>query len=336
MHSIPTTGSNTTGRRGVVAVDKVGNKIRFYDPTTLVETKVIDGPEPCVHELALSHDHTRAYVPLYGDGIYGGNKNPNNKIVVLDLEEQAIADVITLPAGLVAPHGMVTTADGKLWFACDIPRKLSLLDPQSRQVEASYDVPVKGPHLICSSADGGRIYVSAKEGDVTVFDTAKRALIGSISVRAAGVESGNGSGTEGISPTPDGQRIVAIDNDRNDLRVIDNETLREIDRVPLVNQALSNVKRSRLHKLMFSPDGTHLVVTGYTSGNCWLIDAADYRRQTLVPVAKGPMGIAFPPDGKNVIVTSHDSGLLTRIDLDTKKPIAAYDGGAGIEVFTYF
>lgn len=131
MHPIPTTGSNTTGTRGIVAVDKVGNKIRFYDPVTLKESKVIDGPEPCVHELALSHDHTRAYIPLYGDGIYGGNKNPNNKVVVVDLERQEIAVVITLPGGLVAPHGMVTTADGKLWLVCDLPRKLALLDRKS-------------------------------------------------------------------------------------------------------------------------------------------------------------------------------------------------------------
>lgn len=333
---IPTTGSNTTGSRGLVAVDKVGNKIRFYDPVTIREIKVLDGPEPCVHELAISHDHERAYVPLYGDGIYGGNKNPNNKVVVVDLVRREIADVITLGPDHVAPHGMVTTSDGKLWLACDIPRKLMLLDPASRKIEAVYDIPVKGPHIICASATSDRIWISAKEGDVTVFDTEQRSIIARIPVRAPGVESGNGSGTEGISPTPDGKRLVAIDNDRGDLRVIDNETLREIDRVPLVMQALSNPKRSRLHKLAFSPDGRHLVVTGYTSGNCWLIDAADYRRQTLVPVAKGPMGVAFPPDGQSVIVTSHDSGLLTRIDLAAKRAVTAYDGGAGIEVLSFY
>jgi hypothetical protein len=48
------------------------------------------------------------------------------------------------------------------------------------------------------------------------------------------------------------------------------------------------------------------------------------------------MGIAFPPDGKTAIVTSHDSGLLTRIDLASKRAIAAYDGGTGIEVLTYY
>ena len=335
MHP-PTTGSNTTGSRGIVAVDKVGNKIRFFDPVTLKETKVFDGPEPCVHEFAISHDHTRAYVPLYGDGIYGGNKNANNKILVLDLERQEPAGLITLRPDDRAPHGMVTTPDGKLWLVCDIPRRLLLVDPQTRSIEASYDVPVIGPHILCSNADGSRLYISAKEGDITVFDTARRTFIASIPVRAPGIETGNGSGTEGITPTPDGRHVLAIDNDRGDLRVIDTATDREIDRVPMQMQALTNPKRSRLGKLMFSPDGRHLVVTAYTSGNCWLLDPADYRRQTLVPVAKGPMGMAFPPDGQSVIVTSHDSGILTRIDLTTKRPAAAYDGGTGIEVLTYY
>ncbi len=334
--NLPTTGSNTTGTRGVVAVDKVGNKIRFYDPASLKEIKSFDGPEPCVHELAISHDHKWAYVPLYGDGIYGGNKHPNNKVLVLDLERQEIADLVALGDDCLAPHGMVTAADGKLWVVCDIPRKLLLVDPARRAVEAAYDCPVKGPHLICATADGARLYISAKEGDVTAFDTTARAFVAGISVRAPGVESGNGSGTEGITPTPDGTRIVAIDNIQGDLRVIDMANHREIDRVPMISQALTNPKRSRLGKLMFSPDGRHLVVTGYTSGNCWLVDAGDFRRQTLVPVAKGPMGMAFPPEGGSVIVTSHDSGLLTRIDLASQRAVAAYDGGSGIEVLTFY
>ena len=129
---------------------------------------------------------------------------------------------------------------------------------------------------------------------------------------------------------------MAIDNIQGDLRVIDVAGNREIDRVPMIAQALTNPKRSRLGKLMFSPDGKHLVVTGYTGGNCWLVDAGDFRRQTLVPVAKGPMGMAFPPEGGSVIVTSHDSGLLTRIDLASQRAVAAYDGGAGVEVLTYY
>ena len=100
--------------------------------------------------------------------------------------------------------------------------------------------------------------------------------------------------------------------------------------MPLVSCPPSNPKRSRLAKLMFSPDGRYLVATAYASALAWVIDAADLRRQTLVPVAKGPQGMAFPPDGTSVVVASHDSGLLTRIDLSEPRATAAHDGGSGV------
>ena len=137
-------------------------------------------------------------------------------------------------------------------------------------------------------------------------------------------------------PTPAGDRLIVIDNDRSDLRVIDTATDTEVARVPLLSSPPSNPKRSRLAKARFSPDGRTLVVTSYASALTWVIDAADLRRQTLVPVAKGPQGMAFPPDGRSVIVSSHDSGLLTRIDLANPRPVAANDGASGIEVLAYY
>ena len=326
-------GSNVTGTTGLVAVDKVGNKIRFYDPQSLREIKHFDAPEPCAHEMAISHDRKTAFVPLYGDGIYGGNKNPNNKILIVDLVKQQLAGVIPL-GEFVAPHGMVATREGKLWVVCDIPGKLLLIDPASRTVEAVYDCPAKGPHIVVLTPDEHKLSVSHKEGALAAFDVAQRKFVASVPMGE--ITSGNGSGSEGIAPMGDGKHLLALDNERNDLRVIDIATDREIDRVPLDGNPFSNIKRSRLAKLMFSPDGRHLVVTTYASGLAWLIDAADLRRQTRVPVAKGPQGIAFAPEGKSALVSSHDSGLLTRISLADGCAVAAYDGGAGIEVLAYY
>jgi DNA-binding beta-propeller fold protein YncE len=332
---MPYAGSNVTGTDGLIAVDKVGNKIRFYDPRRLTEIKAFDAPEPAAHELAIAHDHKTAFVPLYGDGIYGNNKKPNNKILVIDLVRQQLADVIAL-GEFVAPHGMVATRAGKLWVVCDIPNKLLLIDPPTRAVEAVYDCPAKGPHIVVLTPDEKKLYVSSKEGDLAAFDLASRRFVAAVPLRAPGVISGNGSGGEGLTPTPAGDRLVVIDNDRSDLRVVDVATDREVDRVTLIHNALSNVKRSRLAKLMFSPDGKHLVVTAYASGLAWLIDAADLRMQTLIPVAKGPQGMAFAADGRTALISSHDSGLLTQIDLSDGRPIAAHDGGVGIEVLAYY
>ena len=304
-------GSNVTGTDGLIAVDKVGNRIRFYDPQTLSEIGGFAAPEPCVHELAITPDHKTAFVPLYGDGIYGANKNPNNKILAIDLVRRELADIIPL-GEFVAPHGMVAARDGKLWVVCDIPDKLLLVDPQRRAVEAAFDCPSRGPHVLTLTPDGTRIYISCKEGPVAVFDVSPRKFIATIPVGAPSVSKGNGSGGEGVTPTPDGRYLLVIDNDRNDLHVIDIAENREIDRIALAGSVLSNVKRSRLAKLMFSPDGDHLVVTAYAGGMAWRLDPHDYRNQTQIPLAKGPQGMAFAPDGRTALISSHDSGLLTQ------------------------
>ena len=331
----PYAGSNVTGSSGLIAVDKVGNHIRFYDPESLREIKSFPAPEPAAHELAIAHDRRLAFVPLYGDGIYGNNKRPNNKILVIDLVTQSLIDIIPLGA-VWGPHGMVATSDGKLWVVADIANKLLVVDPRTRSIEAAWDCPSRGAHQMAMLPDKSKVYVSCKEGDIAVFHRARRAWTASVSVRAPGVETGNGSGSEGLMPTADGRRLVVIDNAANDLRVIDTATDTEVDRAPLAHCQPSNPKRSRLAKLMFSPDGRHLVVTAYAGGLAWIVDAADLRRQAIVPVAKGPQGMAFPPDGRSVVVASHDSGLLTRIDLASKQAVAAYDGGSGIEVLAYY
>jgi DNA-binding beta-propeller fold protein YncE len=312
----------------LIAVDKVANKIRFYD-VRLREIKVIDGPEPCVHELALTPDRRTAFVPLYGDGIYGGNKRPNNKILAVDLVRMEIADVIAL-GEFTAPHGMTVTRDGRLWVTCDIPNKLLCVNPQTRVIEAAYDNPGKGGHLVEMLADESKLYVSAKKGPLGVFDLARRAFVAAVPLAAPDVSAGNGTGSEGIVPAPDGRHLIAIDNDRSDLRVIDVREDREVDRVPLQPFVFTNPKRSRLAKLAFSANGRWLVVTSYASALAWVIDAADLSRQRLVPVAKGPMGTLFEPGGRTALVSSHDSGLLTRIDLEEGRAVAAYDGGSGI------
>lgn len=321
----------------LIAVDKVANKVRFYD-TALRETKVIDVAEPCVHELALSPDRRTAFIPLYGAGIYGNNKQPNNKVLVIDLPRQEIADVIDL-GEYVAPHGMAAMRDGTLWVTCDIPNKLLCIDPAAppaQRIVAAYDNPAKGGHLIEKLPDESKLYVSAKEGPLGVFDLTRRAFTATVPLATPGVTAGNGSGSEGLTPSPDGKALLVLDNDRMDLRVIDTATDREIDRIPLSPYVFTNPKRSRLAKLAFSRDGRHLVVTSYAGALAWVLDASDYRTQTCIPLAKGPMGIVFPPNNRTVLVSSHDSGIITCIDLAERRAIASYDGGSGIEVMAFY
>ena len=325
----------STAARGLIAIDKVGNKIRFYDPDTLCQATEIAAPEPCVHELAISPDGATAFVPLYGDGIYGSNKNPNNKVMVVDLAARAVADVIALGEHL-APHGMTATRAGRLLVACDLSNALLRIDPRRRAIEAVFKIPGKGAHFIAALADESKLYCSNKEGALAVFDLARETFVASLPMAGPGITAGNGSGSEGLAVAPDGKRVFTVDNHVSELHAIDTATDREVARVPLVMNALTNVKRSRLHRLAVSGDGGTLIVTNYASGLAWIIDTDDLARQTLVTVAKGPQGIAFAPDGRSALIANHDSGIITRIDLAARRADAVFDGGAGIEVLAFF
>src|ERR1035438_10342249 len=94
-----------TGRNGLIAVDKIGNKILFLDPTTYDTILTLGGFAPRVHELAISPDGTTAFVPIYGDGKHGDNPNPGHLIAVFDLKaHRHVGDIRTAPH--VAPHGL--------------------------------------------------------------------------------------------------------------------------------------------------------------------------------------------------------------------------------------
>jgi len=85
--------NHPTGTRGVLLIDKVGGQIRFVDPVTYKERaafKVATNP----HDFVLTADRKTAYVPLYGDGIYGRNPNPGHEVVIVDMDAQKIVGTI--------------------------------------------------------------------------------------------------------------------------------------------------------------------------------------------------------------------------------------------------
>src|SRR5690242_7337126 len=102
--------NNPTGTQGLILIDKIGRHIRFLDPGTFKEiTNFETGVAP--HDLAITSDHKTAYVPIYGDGVYGRNPNPGHTIAVIDLVNKKLADTIDV-SPYIAPHGIQIDAAG--------------------------------------------------------------------------------------------------------------------------------------------------------------------------------------------------------------------------------
>src|SRR4030095_3122432 len=96
--------NNPTGTGGLIMIDKRCVVVSFFDPATLKEIGNLQLEAP-PHELAISADHKTAYVPLYGDGVYGNNPNPGHKIVAIDLTTRKVSNTIDVSPH-VAPHGL--------------------------------------------------------------------------------------------------------------------------------------------------------------------------------------------------------------------------------------
>lgn len=313
--------NNPTGTHGLIVIDKIGRHVRFYDPSTFKEISNLEvGVAP--HDVAISPDHKTAYIPVYGDGVYGRNPHPGHTIAIIDLASRQVSGTIDV-SPYQAPHGIQIDSAGKIYVTCDLSRKLLVIDPEKRSIEAALDTEGTG-HWSAVLPDASKAYVANKNDKlyVTVIDLKKRAIIARIPAP---------NGTEGITASPDGKWVVAVDHSEPKLLVIDPAT----DTVEVTIPLEGNTKAS--FKPRFSPDGSKLLVCNLAERLVNIIDVADaHGKQQVIPVGKDPMGFAFAPDGKTVLVANHGDGTVSVIDLLQNRVISTFTGGAGVESLSYY
>jgi YVTN family beta-propeller protein len=313
--------NDPTGGAGLMMVDKIGRFIRFFDPQTLTEIKsfpVATAP----HDFAISSDHKTAYVPIYGDGIYGRNPNPGHEIAIIDLAGKQLAGSIDV-SPYIAPHGIQIDAKGMLYVTCDLSKKLLVVDPKKRTVEAAIDTEGTG-HWAAVLPDGSKAYVANKNDKlyVTVIDLKKRTVIARVPTPG---------GTQGIVASPDGKRVAVVDNGEAVLLLIDTAKDAVVDKI-----ALEGAPKAAF-KPRYSPDGSILLVCGQSDGLVNIIHTADlHGKQQVLKVGKDPMGFAFAPDGKTALVANHGDGTVSVLDLKAGTVVRTFTAGKGIETLTYY
>lgn len=315
--------NNPTGTHGLIVIDKIGRHIRFFDPTTFQEipNSALDvGVAP--HDLAISPDHKFAYIPVYGDGVYGRNPNPGHTIAIIDLASRAVSGTIDV-SPYQAPHGIQIDDAGKIYVTCDLSRKLLVIDPKARKIEAAIDTEGTG-HWVAVLPDASKAYVVNKNDKlfISVIDLKKRTIVARIPAP---------NGTEGIAASPDGKYVVAADHAEPKLLVIDPAT----DAVEVTIPLEGNTRAA--FKPRFSLDGSKLLVCNLVERKVNIIDVADaHGKQRVLTVGKDPMGFAFAPDGNTVLVANHGDGTVSVIDLTQNKVVSSFTGGAGVESLAFY
>ena len=313
--------NNPTGTGGLIMIDKRGGYVRFFDPMTLKETGNLQLESP-PHELAISADHKTAFVPLYGDGVYGNNPNPGHKIVAIDLATRKVSSTIDV-SPYQAPHGLQVAANGTLYATCDLSRKFLIIDPKSGKIQAAIDTEGTG-HWAAVLPDGSKAYVANKNDRlfVSVIDIKARKMVGQVPMP---------KGTQGITASPDGKRVIAIDYSDPKFYVIDTATDKIIDTV-VVDKNTVGPFRAR-----YSPDGSLMMTVNHMNAVANIFDARNlHAAQKTVQVGSQAFGIAFSADGKTALVSNHGDGTITVIDVTKSQVVQTFKAGTGIETLAYY
>src|SRR5581483_6497306 len=314
--------NNPTGTQGLIMIDKLGGYVRFFDPVNLTEIASLAIPDGPPHELAISPDHKTAYVPVYGDGVYGRNPHPGHVIAVIDLPSRKLTGTIDV-SPYQAPHGLQVDANGTLYATCDSSRKFLVIDPKSRSVVAAIDTDGTG-HWIAVLPDGSKAYVANKNDRpfVSVIDIKARKMTGKVDMP---------NGTQGITVSPDGKRVLAVDYKDPKFVMIDTTRDKIVDTVAV------DQNRRGPFRVKYSPDGSKLVTCDDQQGLANIIETANlHGKQQVVPVGKTPFGIAFAADSKTALVSNHGDGTISVIDLDSRKVRKTFKAGTGIETLAFY
>jgi YVTN family beta-propeller protein len=210
--------------------------------------------------------------------------DPGNTLSRVDLSRpDAAAEAIDLGPGRCAPHGLAVARDrARLYVTCEGRQEVLVVDVPSRRILHAIPTNQAGSHMLAVSADGSRAYVSNFwNGTVSVLDLQARRILAQIAT---------GSGTEGISLSPDDRHVYTSSVYINEIVKIDARTLQVVQRARMGN-CLGAVR------VVPTPvDGRTLVVNCADNGRVLLVDAGTLKVTHEIPVGTLPIGIAVPDD----------------------------------------
>jgi DNA-binding beta-propeller fold protein YncE len=304
--------------RGLIAVDKKGGKVLFLNPVTYETEVVIDGLEKNVHELLVVPETSRAYVPIFGDGIHGRNPKPHYLLCVFDLEKRALLTTIDLRP-CIAPHSLNLGPDGMIYLTCENSAKVVVIDREINEAVDVIETDSQNCHRLIIAPNGRRLYTENEEdATISVIDLPKRKLLGQIKMPRP---------LAGIAISEDSRTIVAVDDTEPVLFLIDTQSERIRGEVRL-NDVSKAAQIAR-----YAPDWSLLGVTSLSSNTVSLIDPS-FREQTAITIGSQPMDMAFR--GDELFVACQGDGSVHVIDIPGRRHKHSFAAGIGCESLGFF
>lgn len=312
--------------REMIVVNKVAGMVQFFEVGSYVKLGELDMPK-LPHEVVLSPDGKTAFVSIYGTGIFGRNsENPGREVCMVDLATRTRIGAIDVSPHK-GPHGMAFDRAGTLWVSCDVSGEILAVDVARREVLAAIATDSFGTHWIVITPDGSKLYASNKTFPfAVVIDVARRKLLKKIALP---------NGSEGLALAPDGTRLYVMAQRPQSFAVIDTASDEVIDTVPLEVFVATAPEKNPQKRVKVSPDGRHLLITSFNTGEIAIAAVGSLREQTRIQVEKGPMGITFA-SADRAYVMNHDQGTIAVVDIPNRAVISTFATAPGPETMALY
>ena len=284
---------------GLLLVANKGDRtLSIVDPASGLQVAAVNEDGQTGHEVAVSPDGKRAFVPIYGSAGVGQKGTDGQLIRVIELATRSIVGTVDFGKG-VRPHKPVFgPRNGLLYVTTELEQSVTIIDPATLRIIGSIPTGANESHMLAISADGRRGYTAnVRSGSVSVLDLEARTLLVKIPVAPV---------IQRISLSPDGKWAFTADETAARLAVIDTATNLVSTSIPLPGLAFGTTP---------TPDGKWLLVTLPALRSVGLVDLSSMRMVKRLDVPKAPQEILVRPDGAVAYVSCDASAQVAVINL---------------------
>jgi YVTN family beta-propeller protein len=295
----------------LLVVNKGDQTLSIVDPEAGRQIAAVNEEGRTGHEVAVSPDGKRAFVPIYSSVGVGQVGTDGHLIRVIDLEKRAIVGTIDLGSGMRPHRPVFGPRNGLLYVTTELGNSVTIIDPSTLAVIGSVPTGEPESHMLAISGDGRRGYTAnVKSGTVSVLDLDARTLVATIPVATV---------VQRISLSTDGRWAFTADETKARLAVIDTSTDSVSTSIPLPGIAFGTTP---------TPDGKWLLVALPALRMVAMVDLGTMRVVRTLDVPKAPQEILVRPDGAVAFVSCDASAKVAVIDLNQWKVQKLIDVGA--------
>ncbi|MDP9049627.1 MAG: YncE family protein [Acidobacteriota bacterium] len=266
------------------------------------------------HEVAVSADGKRAFVPIYGDSGVGRAGTDGSTMAVIDLAGRKVVATVDFGHG-VRPHmPLLDPTSGMLYVTTELDKAVTVIDPKTLKIVGKIPTGQEQSHMLAVTRDGKRGYTAnVGPGTVSVLDMPGRKTIAVIPISGT---------TQRISMSPDAKMVFTADQTKPQMAVIDTATNEVKTWIPLPAVGYGSA---------VTPDGKWLLVKLGTVKQVAVIDLAGMKVARTIDVPAGSGEILMRPDGQVAYVSCPIDGKVAEIDLMTWKVARVIDAGHGAD-----